>query len=66
MKRHALKSSLFRKYLLLYFLAVFLPAAIVSVVAGLSYRALKEEVIQSNQMSVRLIQKSLDVKLMEA
>ena len=57
--------SLFKQYLLLFFIIAFIPVFISCTSFYFSYRALKNEVIHSNQASTRLIQQSLDSKIKE-
>ena len=57
--------SLFKQYLLLFFIIAFIPVFISCTSLYFSYRALKNEVIHSNQASTRLIQQSLDSKIDE-
>lgn len=59
------KLPLFGQYLLLYFMAAFIPAVIACGSLFFSYQALKEEVVHSNQASVKLIQQALDTKILE-
>ncbi len=59
------RSSLLPKYILLYALAVFVPFIVVTSSLVQSNRALEDEIIHSNQASVKLIQTALDSTLME-
>lgn len=64
-KRTGKKISLFSQYLLLYFMAAFIPAVTACGSLFFSYQALENEVVHSNQASVKLIQQSLDTKILE-
>lgn len=65
MKRFLNKLSLFSRYLILYFMAAFIPAVTACCGIFFSHRELRKEVIRSNQASVQVIQQSLDTKLQE-
>ena len=68
MKRKKTKDSnisLFKQYLLLFFIIAFIPVFISCTSFYFSYRALKNEVLHSNQASTRLIQQALDSKIKE-
>lgn len=54
------RSSLLPKYILLYGLAVFVPFAVMIFSLAQSNRALEDEIMHSNQVSVQLIQSALD------
>ena len=57
--------SLFKQYLLLFFIVAFIPVIISCTSFYFSYKALKNEVIHANQASTRLIHQSLDSKTKE-
>lgn len=59
------KSSLFIQYLLLFSLIAIVPVITTCSALIFSHNALAEEVIQSNQSSLKLIQQSLDIKVSE-
>lgn len=59
------KSSLFIQYLLLFSLIAIVPVVTTCSALIFSHNALTEEVIQSNQSSLELIQQSLDIKILE-
>jgi len=60
-----LKFSLFYQYLFLYIIAVFIPALMTSFVLFASFQKLQQEVVQTNQSSLQLIQHTIDSKISE-
>lgn len=60
-----LKFSLFYQYLFLYIIAVFIPALMTSFVLFASFQRLQQEVVQTNQSSLQLIQHTIDSKISE-
>lgn len=59
------KSSLFIQYLLIFSLVAIVPVITTCFALLFSHNALTEEVIQSNQSSLELVQQSLDIKIQE-
>ena len=59
------KSSLFIQYLLIFSLIAIVPIVTTCLALVFSHNALTEEVIQSNQSSLELVQQSLDIKIQE-
>lgn len=59
------KSSLFLQYLLIFSLVAIVPVITTCLALVFSHNTLTEEVIQSNQSSLELIQQSLDIKVLE-
>jgi len=65
MRKPAKPSPLFARYLLIYFLAAFLPTFVMSSAVFSLFDTLEREAEQSNQMSVNIIQKTIDTKILE-
>lgn len=59
------KSSLFIQYLLIFSLIAIVPIVTTCLALVFSHNSLTEEVIQSNQSSLELVQQSLDIKIQE-
>ena len=64
-KSTKLQKSLFYQYLILYVITAFLPVALASVSLFFSYKALKQEIISSNQSATALVKDTFDTKLTE-